>query len=98
MLFTRTALLRSRGKKELNQTVRRSTAHAARLRMQPGLAAGLGELADAQDVALALSDGDDAAGVEQIEDVARLDALVVGRQRHRPWRARGRAGCSSGAQ
>ena len=42
----------------------------------------LGELADAQDVALALGDRDDAARIEQVEGVARLDALVVGRERH----------------
>src|SRR5688572_9117146 len=51
------------------------------LRPQPSVTAGLGEVANAQDVALALGDGDDASGIQQIEDVARLDALVVGRQR-----------------
>src|SRR5262245_11131937 len=53
----------------------------ASLSLQPGRAAGLREVAHAQDVALPLGHGDDAAGVEQIEDVGRLDALVVGRQR-----------------
>src|SRR5690606_37585421 len=47
---------------------------------EPGLAAGLGEFADAQDVALPLGDRDDAARIEQIEDMAGLDALVIGRQ------------------
>ncbi len=50
-------------------------------RLQVGRAAGLGELAHAQDVALTLGDGDHPARVEQVEDMARLDALVVGRQR-----------------
>jgi hypothetical protein len=39
----------------------------------------------AQDVALPLGHRDHAARVEQVEDVARLDALVIGRQRQR-WR------------
>ena len=61
-----------------------SLAHAApsRFGREPRLAAGLGQFAHAQDVALPLGDRDHAARVEQIEDVARLDALVVGRQRH----------------
>src|SRR5688572_9811205 len=53
----------------------------APLRLQPRGTARLGEVAHAQDVALALGHGDDAAGVQQVEDVARLDALVVGGQR-----------------
>src|SRR3546814_10270936 len=48
------------------------------------LAAGLGQGAHAADVGLALGDRDDAARIEQVEDVARLHALVIGRQRHRP--------------
>src|SRR3990170_4211433 len=52
------------------------------LRPQPRLAAGLGELAYAQDVALALGHRDDAARIEQIEHVACLDALIVGGQGH----------------
>ena len=48
---------------------------------EPGLAAGLGEGADAQDVGGALGDTDGAAGVEQVEKVARLQALVIGGQR-----------------
>src|SRR5271167_3688150 len=51
-------------------------------RLQPCGAAGFGEFAHAQDVALALGDGDDAARVEKVEGVARLDALIVGGQRH----------------
>src|SRR3954451_6864585 len=54
----------------------------AGLGRQPCLAAGFRQLAYAQDVALPLSDRDDAARVEQVERVARLDALVVSRQRH----------------
>src|SRR3954451_20581175 len=54
----------------------------AGLGRQPCLAAGFRQLADAQDVALPLSDRDDAARVEQVERVDRLDALVVSGQRH----------------
>ena len=50
--------------------------------MHPGFAAGFCQFAHAHDVALPLGHRDHAAGVEQIEDVAGLDALVVGRQRH----------------
>src|SRR4051812_31110574 len=50
--------------------------------LEPGGAAGLGKLAHTQDIALALGHRDDAAGVEQIEDVRGLDALIVGRQCH----------------
>ena len=50
---------------------------------QPGLAAGLGQRAHAADVGGALGDADDAAGVQQVEEVAGLDALVVGRQHQR---------------
>ncbi len=39
--------------------------------LQPGRAAGFRQFADAQDVALALGDRDDAAGVEEVEVVAR---------------------------
>src|SRR5262245_7252223 len=48
---------------------------------EPGRTAGLGQLAHAQNVALALGDGDDAARIQQIKDVACLDTLVIGRQR-----------------
>src|SRR6185295_8139652 len=48
---------------------------------EPGRTAGLGQLAHAQNVALALGDGDDAARIQQVEDVACLDTLVIGRQR-----------------
>src|SRR5262245_23804230 len=58
-----------------------SPSRPAPFGLQPGRAAGLGEVAHAQDVALALGHRDDAAGVEQVEDMARLDALVVGRER-----------------
>ena len=56
--------------------------HASALGLQPRRAAGFRQFAHAQDVALALGDRDHAARVEQVEDVAGLDALVVGRQRH----------------
>ena len=57
-------------------------APAAGFRAQPGLAAGLGEIAHAQDVALALGHRDHATRIEQVEDVAGLEALVIGGQHH----------------
>src|SRR5271167_1362897 len=53
------------------------------LTRQPGFAASLGERAHAADIGGALGDRDHAARIEQIEQMARLDALVVGRQRQR---------------
>ena len=53
---------------------------AAALGPEPGRPARLGELTHAQDVALALGHRDHAARIEQIEGVARLDALIIGRQ------------------
>src|SRR5262245_22483238 len=50
--------------------------------LKPRLAARLGKLTHTQDVALSLSHRDDTARIEKIENVARLDALVVSRQRH----------------
>src|SRR5207247_7579666 len=50
----------------------------SRARLRPSL----GELAHAQNVALPLGHRDHAAGIEQIEHVARLDALVIRGQRH----------------
>ena len=52
----------------------------SRLCLKPGAAAGLGQIAYAQDVGLPFRHGDDAARIEKIENVRRLDALVVGRQ------------------
>ena len=48
---------------------------------QPGLAAGPRQRPHPADVGGALGDADHAAGVQQVEQVARLQALVVGRQR-----------------
>src|SRR5258706_8791466 len=50
--------------------------------LEPGFAARPREIAHPKDVALPLGHRDDAAGIEQVEHVARLDALVIGRQRH----------------
>src|SRR5215510_6223939 len=50
--------------------------------LEPRLAARLGKLTHTQDVALSLGHRDDTARIEKIEDVTRLDALVVSRQRH----------------
>src|SRR5579862_3473396 len=59
------------------------SAALARLRcaVEPTLAAGLGERAHAADISGALGHRDDAARIEQIEAMACLDALVIGRQR-----------------
>src|SRR5690625_8008164 len=46
----------------------------------PGFATGLCEGTDASDIGLTFGHGDDAAGIEQIEKVARLEAIIVGRQ------------------
>jgi hypothetical protein len=51
---------------------------AAACRLQPRHAAGLRQFAHAQDVALAFGHGENAARVEQVEDVGRLRARVVG--------------------
>src|SRR5258708_5188658 len=64
------------------RTAGRASPCPARFGMHPGFAAGFCQFADAHDVALPLGHRDYAAGVEQVEDVAGLDALVVGRQRH----------------
>src|SRR5262245_31964938 len=48
---------------------------------EPSRAARFCQLAHTQDVALSLGDRDDAARVQQIEDVTCLDALIIGRQR-----------------
>src|SRR5262245_26987127 len=69
------------------EPVRRSQAvhsccRSSRFGRKPGLAASFRELAHAQNVALPLGDGNHPARIEQIEHMARLDALVVGRQRH----------------
>ena len=49
--------------------------------MVPGDGGGFGEGAHAQDVALALGDGDGAAGVQQVEGVRGFQRLFVGGQR-----------------
>src|SRR5205085_210017 len=46
--------------------------------LHPGLAGAFGELADAADIGLAFGDRDHAARLQGVEDVARLDRLVVG--------------------
>jgi hypothetical protein len=53
---------------------------APALRQQPRGATRLCQFAHAQNIALPLGDRNHAAGVKQVEDVARLDALVVGGQ------------------
>src|SRR4030095_10000008 len=47
----------------------------------PGLARAFAEVADAADIGLTLGHRDDAAGVQQVEHVARLDRLLVGGDR-----------------
>src|SRR5437764_704002 len=55
----------------------------------PALAGAFGEVADAADIGLAFGDGDDAASLEGVEDVARLDRLVVGGEREAGGEAAG---------
>src|SRR5262249_49597635 len=50
---------------------------------EPGLAAAFGQSAHPGDIGLALGHRDDAARIQQIEDVARLQALVIGGERQR---------------
>jgi hypothetical protein len=59
-----------------------SAVGAAARRPEPRGAAGPGELAHAQNIALTFRHRDHAARVEKVEGVARLDALVIGGQRH----------------
>src|SRR5690606_37820108 len=49
--------------------------------LHPALARTLRKVADAADVGLPLRHGDDAARIQQVEDVAGLDRLFVGGQR-----------------
>jgi hypothetical protein len=49
----------------------------------PGLGAALREVTDAADEALAFGGGDHAAGVQQVEDVAGFQRLLVGGERQR---------------
>src|SRR5271157_4654039 len=65
--------------------VRRSPAYSSctALPLQPGFAARLRERAYAPDIARAFGGADDPARVEQVEQMTRLDALVVGGQRER---------------
>ena len=65
---------------------------------QPGLGAGLGQRAHAADVGGALGHADHAARVEQVEQVAGLQALVVGRQRQRRAPGSAGSGCSASAK
>src|SRR3990170_522972 len=65
-----------------NNSSRSSAIGAARLGLEPRRATGLGEVAHAQNIGLALRHRDHAAGIEQIENMRGLDRLVVGRQHH----------------
>ena len=53
----------------------------AHRRFQPGFAAGLGQRPHAADIGGALRHADHAARIQQVEGMAGLDALVIGRQR-----------------
>src|SRR5262245_37003436 len=57
----------------------RAPSPATPFRHQPSSAAGFRQLAHPQNVTLPLGDGDDAARIQKVENMARLDALVVGR-------------------
>ena len=65
---------------------------------EPGFAASLGERPDAQDVGGALGHADGAARVEQVEQMARLQALVIGWQAPARVRARRRHSRSASAK
>src|SRR3990170_4175138 len=65
-----------------NNSSRSSAIGTARLGLEPRRAAGLGEVAHAQDIGLPLRHRDHAARIEQIENMRGLDRLVVGRQHH----------------
>src|SRR5680860_551940 len=66
-----------------NSSSRSSSMGApARFGLEPRGAARFGEITNAQDISLALGHGDNAAGIEQIEDVRGLDRLIVGGQHH----------------
>ncbi len=49
--------------------------------VQPHFTAVLGQRPDAADIGLAFGRRDGAAGIEQVEQMAGLQALVIGRQR-----------------
>src|SRR5690606_39873621 len=49
--------------------------------LHPGLAGAFREIADPADIGLPLGDRDDTAGIEKVEDVARLDRKIVCRDR-----------------
>src|SRR6185312_6021995 len=53
----------------------------ALLALQPSLTTGLGKRADAADIGGALGDGNHPARIQQVEAMAGLDALVIGRKR-----------------
>src|SRR5204862_3885218 len=50
----------------------------AALAPRPRLAAAFGQIADALDVGLPLGHRNDPAGIEEVEGMARLEALVIG--------------------
>ena len=56
---------------------------------QPRGATGFRQITNAQNVALPLRDRNHAAGIEQVEDVARFDALIVGGEREQVLSVRG---------
>ena len=65
----------------LGEEFEQKLSHVLRLLAgEPAFAAGFGKGAHAADIGLALGDRDHAARIEQIEAVAGLDALVIGRQ------------------
>jgi hypothetical protein len=67
---------------QFDQQLGHLTYAASRL-FDPGGGAEFTQVADAADVALAFGDGDGAAGVHQVEQVAGLQDLVVGGQDQR---------------
>ena len=82
LLFERARAVLLHPRRDLfGENLQQQVRHDSRRPCQPGLAAGLGQRADAPDVGGALDHADRAPCVEQVEEVTGLHALVVGRQR-----------------
>src|SRR5215469_9335003 len=61
-----------------------ATVSGGALFREPALAAAFGKSADAADISRTLGHGNNAAGIEQIEGMARLDTLVISGERQGP--------------
>ena len=71
------------GRDFLGEQFKQQFSHRSALRpaaLDPGFAAALGQGADAADISGTFGNADHAAGIEKVEQMAGLDALVIGRQ------------------